>query len=322
MKLLKREEQSKKKVVYIIAGILAVIVFFMWVSLPLMQKSSWDSSVTNPYGMSKKSADLALLDSGGVDAPGSPLTGALIDNPASRLELEASSLFKMPDSEVKYEENTTPSSSENSSSSDSGVNAPPVPSPSNISSSGKLQKLPSISGSNAGSMTVGSVHNKFFGSEKAEADLVPLNAKSDDIKSSKKNLALSALKMAEKNSIMAQQAKTAEQAKGSATTAFDKTVKVDEYMLNSKEEKESVESGLALAKAETDFKRSDPSISKKKITLPQPQKDEDESKKMEEQIKMMLLQMIIQATLGPIFGAIGQSMSMAITGQNMQGVQH
>ncbi len=167
-------------------------------------------------------------------------------------------------------------------------------------------------------MTVGSVHNKFFGSQKVDANLVPLNTKSDEIKSSKKvNLALAALKTAEHNSLQAQQAKTAEESKGAATSAFDKTVKVDEYMLNSKEEKASHESGLSFAKAETDLKKNDPAISKKKITLPQPKKDEDESKKMEEEIKKMLLQMIIQATLGPIFGAIGQSISMTITGQSM-----
>ncbi|MGC8866751.1 MAG: hypothetical protein ACP5PA_00885 [Elusimicrobiales bacterium] len=314
MKLLRREEK-KKKSVYIIAGVLAVVFFFFWVSLPLMQRSNWDSSVTNPYGMSKKTADLALLDSGGIDAPGSPLTGALIDNPASRLELEASSLFKMPESDIKYEEANITSSNLTSSSADSNVSAPAVSYPSQPQVGvPKLNKLPSIAGSNAGTMTVGTVHNKFFGSEKAEANLVPLSLKSDDIKSSKKklNLALAALKSAEQKSLEAQQVKTAEQSKGAAISAFDKTVRVDEGMLSSKEEKKSAESGLAFAKAETDFKKNDPSITKKKITLPKPEKDEDESKKMEEQIKMMLLKMIIQATLGSIFGAIGQSIFGAI----------
>jgi hypothetical protein len=61
-----------------------------------------------------------------------------------------------------------------------------------------------------------------------------------------------------------------------------------------------------------DFKRNDPSISHKKITLPKPEKDEDESKKMEEEIKKMLLQMIIQATVGQVFGVVGQMMAMNI----------
>lgn len=319
MKLLKRQEENKKKIVYIVAGIISFIIFLIWITIPLTQKSSWDTSVSNPYGMSKKSADLALLDSGGIDAPGAPLTGALIDNPATNLDLEASSLFKMPESEIKYEEEPKVEEEKTSSiSSDVSVAPPPVTNVQPHSGGGKLAKLPSLGGSSGGTMTVGTTHDKFFGSQKAEANLVPLNAKSDDIKSSKGNLALSALKAAEKSSVIAAQAKSAEQSKGAATSAFEKTAKVDEYLLNSKEEKEVAQSGLSLAKAEVDLKRSDPNLSKKKITLPQPTKDEDESKKMEEQIKMMLLQMLIQATLGPIFGAIGQSIAMGLTGTNVQ----
>ncbi len=318
MKIVRKEEKSKKTA-YIIGGILSVVLLVFWVTMPFMDKSSWDTSVVNPYGMSKKSADLAFLDSAGVDAPGSPLTGALIDNPATRLDLEASSLFKMPENEIKYEESASTSQT-SSSSVDSAVSAPNVSYPNaNIQpAAGKLNKLPSLAGSNSGTMTVGSVHNKFFGSQKAEANLVPLNAKSDEIKSSKKvNLALVALKTTEHKSLEAQQAKTVEESKGAASSAFEKTAKVDEYLLDSKEEKESHESGLTFAKAETDLKKNDPAISKKKISLPQPKKDEDESEKMENEIKKMLLQMIIQATLGPIFGAIGQSIALSITGQSM-----
>lgn len=317
MKLLKRKEENKKKGAYIVGGIVSVVIFFLWVSLPLMQKSSWDTTVVNPYGMSKKSADLALLDSGGIDAPGAPLTGALIDNPATNLDLEASSLFKMPESDIKYEEEIE---EKTSSSADINISAPSVSYP-QVSAAGtpKLTKLPSLGGSSGGTMTVGTLHDRFFGSQKADAALVPLETKvkSDQIKTHKVNFALAALKEAEKQSLKALEANSAEQAKGSATTAFEKTAKVDEYILNSKEEKEVVESGLTLAKAEADFKKSDPNLSKKKITLPQPKKDEDESKKMEDQIKMMLLQMIIQATLGPIFGAIGQSLAWSITGVNV-----
>lgn len=319
MKLLRKEEEKKRKMVYIIAGAIAVVIFFIWISLPLMQKSRWDFSVAKPYDMSKKSADLALLDSGGIDAPGSPLTGALIDNPATSLDLEASSLFKMPDNEIKYEEEKKDEKT-TSSSVDASVSAPSVSHPQAAapSSGGKLNKLPSLGGSSGGTMTVGSTYDKFFGSQKADASLVPLNGKSNDIKTTKGNLALAALKVAEKNSLLAEHAKSAEQSKGAATNAFEKGTKVDEYMLNSKEEKDVAESGLALAKAETDFKKSDPNLSKKKITLPQPSKDEDESKKMEEQIKMMLLQMILQATVGQVFGAIGQMMSMSICPQCYQ----
>lgn len=320
MKLLKRQEESKKKITYIVSGTAAFIIFLIWVTIPLTHKSSWDTSVSNPYGMSKKTADLALLDSGGIDAPGAPLTGALIDNPATNLDLEASSLFKMPETEIKYEEepkNENQEKKDFTTSTDMNVMPPqtnPVYAQQQVSS-GKLAKLPSLGGSSGGTMTVGTVHDKFFGSQKAEANLVPLSSKSDDIKSTKGNLAISALKAVEKKSLAAMEAKSLEQSKGTGTSAFEKTAKVDEYILNSKEEKEVAQSGLSLAKAEADLKRSDPNLNKKKITLPQPKKDEDESKKMEEQIKMMLLQMILQATIGQVFGVIGQMMSMTICPQ-------
>ncbi|MCX7905755.1 MAG: hypothetical protein N2446_03545, partial [Elusimicrobiales bacterium] len=238
MKFLKKPQDNKKKGIYIIAGIVGIIVFFIWISLPLMQKSSWDASVYS-YGMSKKSADLSLLDSGGIDAPGTPLTGALIDNPATSLELEASSLFKMPESDIKYEEESkNEDAAISSSSSDSSVNPPSVSYQAQQNTSvGKLNKLPSLGGSSGGTMTVGTTHDKFFGSQKAEAKLLPLESKSEELKSNKKgNLALAALKVAEKNSVLAQNAPSLEQSKSAGTSAFEKTVKVDESFLNSKEE--------------------------------------------------------------------------------------
>jgi hypothetical protein len=302
---------KKKKMQYIIASIVAIVILFMWVSLPLLNKSSWDTTVSNSYGMAKKSADLSLLDSAGVDAPGQPLTGAMIDNPATTLDLEASTLFKMPETEVKYEENSENKES-SSSSVDSNVSAPNVSVPSTDSSftTAKLNKLPSISGGNSGSMTIGSTHDKFFGQTNSKAELVPLNENSKDIKSDKTNFALSALKQAEKSSLMAANSKNPDSQRGAATSAFEKTQKIDETYLNSKEEKEFARGGLEFAKAESDLKKNDPSVSKKKVSLPSPSKDEDESKKMEEQIKQMLLQMVIQATIGQVFGAMGQMMAM------------
>ncbi|MEF3280677.1 MAG: hypothetical protein K6357_06915 [Elusimicrobiota bacterium] len=303
-------QNKKKKTQYIIASIIAISVLFIWVSIPLLNKSSWDTSVSNPYGMAKKSGDLSLADSAGVDAPGQPLDGSMIDNPATTLDLEASSLFKMPDSDINYEED---SSQKTTASIDSNVSAPGVSAPSvgGFNGKAKLNKLPSLSGGNSGSLTLGQTHNKFFGQETAKANLVPLND-STDIKSSKKNFALEALKKAEQNSVMAAKTENADAAKSAASSAFEKTQKFDELFLNSKDEKEYHSSGLEFAEAESDLKKNDPSVSKKKISLPQPSKDEDESKKMEEQMKQMLLQMIIQATLGQVFGAMGQMMAMQI----------
>lgn len=299
--------EKKKKTQYIIASIISIIVLFIWISIPLMNKSSWDSTVSNPYGMSRKSADLSLMDSAGVDAPGQPLTGALIDNPATTLDLEASSLFKMPDSDIKYEEESSENkdSTQNTQSAHPGVGAPSIFNP-----SAKLNKLPSLSGGNGNTMTIGTNHNKFFGRDVAKADLLPMQENSKNIKSTKQNFALEALKTAEKNSITALNAKSVDTAKSGASNAFEKSQKVDELYLSGKEEKDLSASGLELSKVDADLKRNDPSIRKKKISLPQPEKDEDESKKMEDQIKQMLLQMIIQATLGQVFGAIGQMMAM------------
>jgi len=312
MKLITANDK-KKKVQYIVGGVIAFILLVLWITAPLSNKSGWDVAVSNPYGMSKKSADLALLDSAGADAPGLPLTGALIDNPATKLDLEASSLFRMPESEITYEENRDKLDGENGNSTGSAdaLSSPPSPNPGGAGYvKGKLNKLPSLTGGNSGTMTVGTVHNKFFGQEAAKSELVPLDSKINDIKSNKKNFALEALKHADLESKKALEAKNSDESRGAATSAFEKSQKVDSYYLNSKEENDSYQSGIELSKVESDFKRNDPAISNKKIALPKPTKDEDESKKMEEEIKKMLLQMIIQATVGQVFGAIGQMMAM------------
>jgi len=185
---------KKKKAQYIVSGIIALIILILWITIPLSDKSKWDVAVSNPYGMSKKSADLSLLDSSGVDAPGFPLTGALIDNPATKMDLEASSLFKMPENEEIYEEKSENNSNENNAGSSSDL----LPNPPNVNSTntgdyvkGKLNKLPSIAGGNSQTMTFGGVHNKFFGQETAKVDLVPLNSKiSDEINQLRKILLL------------------------------------------------------------------------------------------------------------------------------------
>jgi len=307
---------KKKKMQYIIASVIAILILLIWVSIPFMNKSSWDTAVENPYGMSKKSADLSLLDSAGVDAPGQPLNGALIDNPATTLDLEASSLFKMPQEEIKYEENNENSQT---ASVDSKVSAPDVHTNQGTGDSslakGKLSKLPSLAGGNSGTMTIGSTHDKFFGQNNAKAELVPLNENSSAIKSDKMNFALSALKHAEKSSLMAANSSNPDSQRANSTNAFEKEQKADESYLNSKDEQDYSRGGIEFAKSESDLKKNDPSVSKKKISLPTPVKDEDENKKMEEQIKMMLLQMIIQATIGQVFGAMGQMMAMQMCPQ-------
>ena len=131
MKILNTNDR-KKKTQYIIASIIAILILCLWVTLPVLD-SGLGKGGSSSYGMQKKSADLALLDSAGIEAPGQPLNGAMIDNPATSLDMTASSLFKMPDQDTDADNSTSSDSSAVSNDSeniDSTISAPNVPSPS------------------------------------------------------------------------------------------------------------------------------------------------------------------------------------------------
>jgi len=302
------QREKNKKAQYIIGSIVAIIVLFIWLSIPLMNKSPLDASVP-VGGFSKKSADLSMLsDSSGVDAPGSPLSGELIDNPSTNLDLAASSLFGSGVSENKENTSENTVSSNNtesitSSNNDSG----------SISYSGpkaKLQVLPPLTAGNSNSQTIGSTHNKFFGSNQIKPDLIPQNEKLDVKPKTEKAQALfAALKNAEQKSIQAAQAKNVDEARNSATTAFENNKK--DTLLDGKDEKESSEAGMELGKVNQDLKKNDPELNKHKVTPPTPQADIDKDKTAEE-MKKWLLQMLLQATVGQMFGAMGQMMAATI----------
>lgn len=299
---------KKKKMQYIIASIVFVVILFIWITIPLLNESSWDSKVS--YGIPSKSASSALFDGVGVNAPGEPLTGALINNPATNPDGEASRLFSMPESDIEYEEKQTAQEPQV----DRNVTPPAVSNPNSSVAQNipKLSKMPSLGGSNNGTMTLGSKHRSFFGGGgDAKADLVPLDKtlKSGD-NEKRKNYALMALQNAEKKSVAAAKSNDMDKAKGMAASAFEKTKKFDEDILNTDTEKQSANSGIELSNIQEQFRKNDPALSSKKITLPTPKEDEDENKKMEQQIKMMIIQMILQATLGSVFGAIGNMISM------------
>jgi hypothetical protein len=84
--------------------------------------------------------------------------------------------------------------------------------------------------------------------------------------------------------------------KGGASSAFANTAKGSSADLNNEFEGQSIESGLQLGQTAQDLKKSDPSLSKTKVTPPSKPKDAtDESEEMKNQIKMMIIQMVLKA---------------------------
>ena len=94
---MKFQTKKNKSTQYVIGGTIAVIILGLWISIPLMTGSSLDSSISSGNPFRSKAGNMSLLGSdisseGG--APGSPLSGAMIDNPATSGDETASSLFQ------------------------------------------------------------------------------------------------------------------------------------------------------------------------------------------------------------------------------------
>lgn len=304
--------KKPKKTQYIIGSVVAVLILFMWISLPLMNKTGSSSSAAYAGNFSKKSADLSLLSDGaGADAPGAPLSGELIDNPATALDMAASSLFSSGDDSSQTAESQAESSS--GATADGGVPTPSDPG-SNYGSvpKGKLSVLPSLTAGNANSNTVGGTHNKFFGQETAKADFKPSDLSDIKPKTEKGQAILASLKNAQDQSIKAAKSQNLDDARNSASSAFGASVKADNSKLETEEEKKFADAGVQLGKVDQNLKKNDPSLTKKDIKLPEPKEAEVDNS--EEEMKKMLMQMILQATVGSIFGGIGSAISGSITG--------
>jgi hypothetical protein len=131
-----------------------------------------------------------------------------------------------------------------------------------------------------------------------------------------------ALENSAKKSAQAARAGSIGQASQGASSAFGKA-KPDSASLDGVMERESNSAGTQLGNLDQDLKRNDPSLNKKAIKPPEPKAENAIGSSSstaagvseDDKIKMMIVQMMISSILGPVFGAIGNMMASAITGE-------
>ncbi len=301
-------KKGGKSTQYVIGGTVAVIILALWVSLPLMSGSALDSNVAAGNPFRSKVADIGLLGSdiaSEAGAPGSPLSGAMINNPATSGEDIASSLFQsgpLGDEPVDASASASadvPAPSGGAPSASAGAPAP-------AGAGSKLRAAGSITAGNSNSMTAGGTHNKFFGagSQKSEFNPVaPADLKKPTV-DKKSSLTAMLSSSAEKSSLAAKTGKL-DDAKGGASAAFGGGSTAKGVDLNDDIEDASIQSGLQMGQTAQDLKKNDPSLSKTKITPPsKPEDATDESEEMKKEIKMMIIKMVLQMVLGSVFGAV------------------
>lgn len=301
--------RKSKSTQYVVGAVVSVIILLLWISIPLMNNSSLNSSVSaNPFR--PKTADLDSLGSGIPSeggAPGYALNGSMIDNPATSGEMIASYLFQSGpgDNEDAATEGV---SAAGGSSGSSGGGSAFAGAPAPVTHKGRLSAKPSLGAGNATSMSAGGgKHKKLFGAANAKPELAPLS--DQGLKKSpgaeKKNVLMVMLQKMEAKSALAAKTGKVDSARGGATSAFEKT-KGNPSGLNTGMETSASGAGIAMGEAAADLKKSDPRINNKKITLPKPKPTEDKSKEADEAFKRMIIQMIIQSVLGPLIsGVIG-----------------
>ncbi len=299
-----RKSKAKQ---YVIGGTVSVIMLALWISLPLMSGSSLDSSVSAGNPFSSRVADISLLGSDiapEAGAPGSPLSGEMIYNPATSGEDIASSLFQSGISDGEAA----------ASSASAGVQAPlpggpgsasaGTPAPSAAGPHGRLHAAASITGGNSNSMTTGSMHGKFFGSGNQKSDFAPVD-KADLKKptvADKRNSLVAMLGNSANKSELAAKTGKMDAARGGASSAFGGAAAAKGMDLNDNLEQAQTEGGLNMGQAASDLKKNDPSLNKTKVTPPAPPKDiTDESEETKKQIKMMVIQMVLKVALGIAF---------------------
>ena len=309
--MIKYQAKKNKLTQYVIGGGVAVVILGFWISLPLMTGSSLDSSVSAGNPFKSRVADIALLGSdispeGG--APGSPLSGAMIDNPATSGDDTASSLFQSGLVEEEPSEVSAPAGAAAAPPPAASASAgAPGRAPGPSGQRGKLSAAASLGAGNSNSMTAGSVHDKFFGSGNKKAELIP--ASSADIRkadpSDKGSSLLAMLSNSADKSKLAAKSGNLDAAKTGAVSAFVNTGKASSSDLKGSAESKAAASGLQMGQAAQDLKKNDPNLNNSKITPPSPPEavvDEDEQ--MKKQLKMMFLQMLMRMAMGVVFGGI------------------
>ncbi len=301
---MKFQAKRSKSTQYAIGAVVAIVILALWISIPLMSGSSTDASVSAGNPFHSRVADISSLGSdisSESGAPGSPLNGEMINNPATSGEEMASSLFQSASDEeaapaaAAGEPGSAPSAAPSS--------APGVPAPSGPGA--KLTMAASLTGGNSNSSTTGGVHNKFFGSGGQKAELAPVSGA--DLKkmaaNDKKSMLVAMLNSAADKSQLAAKTGSLSAAKGGASEAFGASAKAGSSGLNGNLENQALTSGLQLGETAKDLKKSDPSISKHKIDLPQPKEPVVDNSS--EEMKKMIMQMVIQALLKVALASFG-----------------
>ena len=305
--MMRFQTKKNKSTQYVIGGTVAVIILGLWISLPLMSGSSLDSSVSTGNPFRSKVADISLLGSdisseGG--APGSPLSGDMINNPATSGEEIASSLFESgPGSDEPAVAVSADASAAPAASPMASAGAPAAPS----GPRGRLSAAASITAGNSSSMSSGGKHDKFFGTGNQKSEFAP--AAPADLKkmaaTDKKNSPLLAMlgNTADKSVLAAKTGSSMDAAKGGSASAFANTAKASGSDLNNGFENLTAQAGLQMGQTAQDLKKNDPSLNKSKIVPPAtPEKVEDKDDEMKQQLKMMIIQMVLKMALGAVLG--------------------
>ena len=308
---MKFQTKKNKSTQYVIGGTVAVIILGLWISLPLMTGSSLDSNVSAGNPFRSRVADISLLGSdisaeGG--APGSPLSGEMINTPATSGDETASSLFQSgPSEDEAPAASASADGSVAAAPSASGSGSAGIPGGSSGSAPrGKLSAAASITSGNSSSMSSGGKHDKFFGSgnQKSEfAPVAPTDFKKTASEDKKSALVAMLNSSADKSSLAAKSGKM-DEARGGSGSAFANTSKgPGGNDLNGALEKNSALAGLQMGQTAQDLKKNDPSLSKTKITPPSKPEDEtDKSEEAKQQLKMMIIQMVLKMAIGMVFG--------------------
>jgi hypothetical protein len=310
--------KKSKTTQYAVGGVVVVVILFAWISLPLMQKSSFDTSVPTGNPFKSKAVDLNSLEiPAEASAPGYALSGMMSDNTATAGDLGESSLFSSGVGELSGDEAEAAQAgaASASASASAGVSAPSAGGAK--ASFPKMSAPGSLSGGNGNSMTAGGAHKKFFGASNAEAHIAPssLNDVKKSLAKDKTSGLMASLSSVEKKSLSSA-GMSVEQSRGGASGAFVRSSASDRPDLTTEIEDDSATAGLELGKVDSDLKKNDPSINAKKFKppeIPEPKVVEND-----EMYKQMILQMIISQVVGPMFGALmgGMTGTQGPTGNN------
>jgi hypothetical protein len=310
--------KNNKKMQYAMGGVVGIIILVLWFSIPLMDKSAWNTAVPEGNPFSSKSVDLRGLSDGvGYEngAPGSPLSGEMTYNPATAGEDINSSLYSSGFEGMEDGEGADGASSGDVAvSKGSGSKGGSASGAAPRHSMGKLNKVASIGSGGGGTGTSGKKHGKFFGGGNDRAKFA--NNYAAPIGKLKKNSKLlasasNAQNQGKKASAVDLKGKS-EAGRSGIASAFGNLVEADTNELTTSLENSANESGIVAGSVSGEgLKKSTPGLNKSDVTPPDPGEPTEDIDN-DEQYKQMIMKMLIQATLGSVFGAIGGLMANAI----------